>query len=119
VSNIIRAISIRQPYVELILRREKREEYRSRATRIRERVYIYASLTPSQWLEDWQEVSKQKGELPTGAVVGTVEVTDCYWHNGHKCYAYALNNPQRLRVFLKPINQPQPGFWRPQFGGTS
>jgi hypothetical protein len=118
VSNIIRAISIRQPYVELILRGEKREEYRSRATRIRERVYIYASLTPSEWDEDWQEVGKQKGELPTGKVVGTVEVTDCYWHKRHECYAYTLSEPQRLQVFLKSSNQPQPGFWRPQFEGT-
>lgn len=35
---IIRAISIRQPYVEQILRGEKRYEYRSQDTKIRERV---------------------------------------------------------------------------------
>ena len=44
-----RAISIRQPYVELILRRRKTREYRSRRTNIRERVYLYAALRPADW----------------------------------------------------------------------
>ena len=116
--DIVRAISIRQPYVELILQGKKKEEYRSRLTRIRERVYIYASLTPSEWEEDWLKVRKQKGELPTGVIVGTVNIIDCYWHRDEGCYAFVLRQPQRLEEFLKPINQPQPGFWRPQFEGT-
>ncbi|MBI4768802.1 MAG: ASCH domain-containing protein [Deltaproteobacteria bacterium] len=44
---IARAISIRQPWVELILLGKKKAEYRSRPTKIRERVYIYASRTAS------------------------------------------------------------------------
>lgn len=43
---ITRAISIRQPYVEMILRGVKKVEYRSQVTHIRERVYLYASLKP-------------------------------------------------------------------------
>ncbi|MCH8823433.1 MAG: ASCH domain-containing protein [Planctomycetes bacterium] len=50
----MRALSIRQPYAELILRGEKTIEYRSRPTKIiGERFYIYASrkwertLTPT------------------------------------------------------------------------
>ena len=40
----MRALSIRQPYAELILRGIKTVEYRSRRTRIiGERFYIYAS----------------------------------------------------------------------------
>ena len=40
----MRALSIRQPYAELILRGVKTVEYRTRATRIvGERFYIYAS----------------------------------------------------------------------------
>jgi len=43
-SDIMRALSIRQPYAELILRGVKTIEYRSRPTRIiGERFYIYAS----------------------------------------------------------------------------
>ena len=43
----MRALSIRQPYAELILRGIKKIEYRSRPTRIiGERFYIYAARTP-------------------------------------------------------------------------
>ena len=41
-----RALSIRQPYAEQIMRGVKTIEYRSILTHIRGRVYIYASLTP-------------------------------------------------------------------------
>ena len=41
-----RALSIRQPYAEMILRGIKKIEYRTMRTNIRGRVYIYASLTP-------------------------------------------------------------------------
>ena len=40
-----RALSIRQPYAEQILRGTKEIEYRSVKTNIRERIYIYASLS--------------------------------------------------------------------------
>lgn len=43
---IIGAISIRQPYVELILQGKKLKEFRSRRTHIRDRVYLYVSMTP-------------------------------------------------------------------------
>jgi len=44
------ALSIRQPYAELILRGEKRIEYRSRPTKvIGQRFYIYAARTPGKW----------------------------------------------------------------------
>ncbi len=43
----MRALSIRQPYAELILRGIKTIEYRSRRTRITgERIYIYAARKP-------------------------------------------------------------------------
>ena len=45
----MRALSIRQPYAELILRGIKKIEYRSRRTRIiGERFYIYASKGTGQ-----------------------------------------------------------------------
>jgi predicted transcriptional regulator len=53
------ALSIRQPYAELILRGVKTVEYRSRPTRvIGERFYIYAPKRP------WSVVS---GQLPAEA----------------------------------------------------
>lgn len=45
-ATVKRAISIRQPYVEQILRGEKTWEYRSQNTKIRECVYLCASKTP-------------------------------------------------------------------------
>jgi hypothetical protein len=114
-SDIVRAISIRQPWVELILLGKKKAEYRSRQTHIREKVYVYASLTPADWPPAWRSLRKQPGELRTGAILGTVEIVDCRWNDREDCYAYVLRNPKRLRAPLFPKNQPQPGFWRPRF----
>ena len=112
---IQRALSIRQPYVEQILLGKKRIEYRSRPTNIRERVYLYASLTPGGSQADWRHLKKEPGDLPTGVIVGTVEIADCRYDERDACYHYLLKNPQRLAKPLVPHNQPQPGFWHPQF----
>ena len=112
---IIRAISIRQPFVEQILRGTKKAEYRSRRTNIRERVYLYASLRPADWPRGWTQVGKAPGTLPTGVIVGSVEIVGCRWQSGAERYAYVLRNPRRLRKQLIPKNQPQPVFWKPKF----
>jgi hypothetical protein len=70
------AISIRQPYVEDILRGRKPYEYRSRSTKIRGRVYLYASKKPGAE-SDWEHLEMQAGDLPTGVIVGSVEIVDC------------------------------------------
>jgi hypothetical protein len=57
----MRALSIHQPYAEQILRGKKKVEYRSRPTNIRERIYIYASLTPG-YVEDWEGMKMQPGD---------------------------------------------------------
>ena len=57
----MRALSIRQPYAEQILRGTKKIEYRGRPTNIRERVYIYASLTPGD-PEDWDAMKMWPGD---------------------------------------------------------
>lgn len=111
----VRAISIRQPYVELILRGTKTREYRSRPTNIRERVYLYASLRPAEWAADWRKVGKRPGHLPTGVIVGSVEIVDCRWDGRMRCFACVLNAPKRLARHRNPIGQPTPCFWRPRF----
>ena len=73
---IIRAISIRQPYAEAILKGEKIEECRSRKTNIRERVYIYASQTPEN-LEIFEDYEIEKDKVKFGVIIGSVEITDC------------------------------------------
>lgn len=112
---ISRAISIRQPLVEQILRGKKKFEYRSMNTKIRERVYLYASAKPFDDPDLWHQMKLSPGDLPTGVIVGSVEIVDCNWDDDEFCYAYTLANPQRLRAHLTPTNQPQPVFWRPQF----
>ncbi len=71
------ALSIRQPYVELILRGQKAEEYRSRPAKVRGRVYLYASNSPADDPDSWDRVGCAPGHLPTGKLVGTVEVVGC------------------------------------------
>ncbi len=111
---ITRAISIRQPFVEQILRGIKKKEFRSRPTKIRERVYLYAALTPRREPALWRSVGCEPGDLPAGVIVGSVEIADCKQLPTGE-YAYILKNPKRIRKPLSPINQPQPGFWPPQF----
>jgi hypothetical protein len=110
---ITRAISIKQPFVEQILRGTKRYEYRSVPTTIRERVYLYASLKPRPEKELWRGLDKTADQLPKGKIVGSVEIVDCKPHT--EGYKYKLARPKRLRTHLVPLNQPNPIFWRPKF----
>src|SRR5688572_10348552 len=99
----MRALSVRQPYAELIMRGIKTVEYRSRPTRIiGERFFIYASkrklpvasdqLPVKAWSEDlrvealpaWMiELAEQVGMieagalLPTGVIVGSAVIEKC------------------------------------------
>lgn len=106
-----RAISIRQPYVEDILRGKKMFEYRSRPTNIRGRVYIYASLRPG--IDPyWRRMRLEPGSLPTGLILGSVEIVDCL-PDGDGGYKYKLSKPRRYKTALKPKRQPQPCFFFP------
>lgn len=112
---ITRAISIRQPFAESILRGFKNDEYRTVATNIRERVWIYASLKDREdevAARFWRKLKREPGDLPKGVIVGSVEIVDCRPHPIEK-YAYQLANPKRMRP-RKAIGQPCPIFWRPK-----
>lgn len=106
----IRALSIRQPYAELIICGVKKVEYRPMLTNIRERVYIYATKRPGH-PDDWAKMKMKPGDLPSGVIIGTVEVCNCSGEPGD--YKWHLKNPKRLRKHLIPINQPQPSWFRP------
>jgi hypothetical protein len=112
---VVRAISIRQPFVELILRGQKKIEYRSTPTIIRERVYLYASKKPVDWPEAWADLGAEPGELPTGVIVGSVEIVDCKYDHRNDEYHYVLRAPKRFARPLRARNQPQPVWWRPEF----
>ena len=112
---ITRALSIRQPFVELILQGKKKFEYRSMPTNIRERIYLYASLQPGGRSKDQSLTGKTLDGLQKGLIVGTVEIVDCKWDSKNDCYAYELATPKRILKPLKATNQPCPRFWRPTF----
>jgi hypothetical protein len=106
------ALSIRQPYAEQILRGAKKYEYRSTLTKIRRRVLIYASLRPGD-LAAFKKVKAEPGDLPTGLIVGSVEIADCEGTVGD--YRWRLKNPRRIKPPVAPENQPQP-IWFYPFG---
>lgn len=105
-----RAISVRQPYAELILSGEKRFEYRSRPTNIRGRVLLYASMKPAD-TPLWDKLDVTFDELPHGVVVGSVEIVDCLYFANRGDYGYALANARRIRRPYKPNGTPQPLFF--------
>ncbi|MBM3272936.1 ASCH domain-containing protein [Candidatus Kaiserbacteria bacterium] len=102
----LRALSIRQPWAELILRGEKTVECRSQSTNVRGRVYIYASLAKAEPGDEHLD-----GDLPRGVIVGTVEIADCEGGDGE--FEWSLANPQRLAEPLPPQEQPQPVWFYP------
>ena len=106
----MRALSIKQPNAEQILRGKKKIEYRRRPTHIRGRVYIYASLKPEA-VDAWEEINLRPGDLPTGVLVGTVEIKDCTGEPGE--YEWHLAKPERLKRKLKPKKHPQPAWFYP------
>jgi hypothetical protein len=101
-----RALSIRQPYAELIMLGEKTEENRGRATTVRGRIAIYASLS-GEYLEDAEDYQLSLDKLPRGVIIGTVDLFDC--DEGE----WKLRNPQRLATPLKPTAHPQPVWFFP------
>jgi len=106
---LTRAISIRQPFVELILRGEKLYEYRSRPTRLRERVYLYAAKTLNT-VDGFPE--SEALLLPRGFILGSVGITGCE-ETEDGGYAYALAGPLRYEHPMIARGVPQPGFWVP------
>lgn len=101
----MRAISIRQPWADHILDGIKTTEFRSINTRIRGRVYIYASMKPDgkEYVKWWA--------LPTGKIVGSVEIVGSKKIDG--AYHWFLRNPRRLKRPIKPKKHPQPVFFNP------
>ena len=107
---LIRALSVQQPFAELIMTGKKKFEYRSIPTNIRERVYVYASKKSGPE-KRWQNSGYEPGSLPTGVLVGSVEIADCQGTLGD--YAWKLARPKRAKRMLKPKNRPQPVWFRP------
>src|SRR5947208_599124 len=76
----MRALSVRQPWAELILLGHKTVEVRSRRTVLRERVYLYATknrIDPAEEARISGEFGIDVDGLPRGVLVGTVLIVGC------------------------------------------
>ena len=110
----MRALSIRQPWAEQILRGEKKIEYRTVACTkmIGKRIYLYASQRFDQGeLDEYEAMGLQRGDLPTGVIVGTMEIAECDGFEGD--YEWHIRNPERLEKLLEPDKKPQPVWFKP------
>lgn len=111
----LRALSVRQPWAELIMLGDKEIEYRNYPTDVRGIVYIYASATryPAEDEQDMQsEYGLDLNSLPRGVIVGTVEVYDCQ-QGADGGYEWHLRSPTRLSKPLKPKRKPEPSWFFP------
>lgn len=79
------AISIKQPYAELIASGSKRAEYRSRPTNHRGALLVVASKSPA---------NASGAHLPAGVAVCVVNVVGC--RETADGYAWILENPRRV-----------------------
>ncbi len=102
-SNEERAISIWQPWAYAILHLGKDVENRPMRTHYRGRILIQASLTVED--DEDRKLKLDPDELPTGAIVGSVEIVDCIrgskskWANRGQWH-WILENPL---ILAKPI----------------
>jgi hypothetical protein len=105
------ALSVRQPWAELILQGVKVFEYRSFTTHKRGRVMLYASEGQGE-----RERAAMKrlgpGALPTGVIVGSVEIVGSTRLKPGK-HAWSLRRPVRLKRPVAPRRRAQPAFFRP------
>jgi predicted transcriptional regulator len=111
---LFRALSIRQPYAELILRGAKRAEFRTRLTHFRGRVYLYTSkpLGSVEWGLRRGLTIADIERLPRGTIVGSIDLVGCDRLKDGS-YAWRLAKPRRYRSPIVPRGCPQPGFWYP------
>jgi hypothetical protein len=123
------ALSIRQPWAELILRGIKTIEVRSLVTHKRARVHIYASQThadPDDEARVARDYRIDVESLPRGVLVGTIEIVDCRRVRasdsdaagfticrGDVAMGWVLARPLRAKRLRAPTAHPQPMFFRP------
>ncbi len=100
------ALSVRQPWVELILPGRKSIEVRSWTTRHRGLLWLHAGMARERRL--LQRFHLDEKQLTFGALVGRCELTDCIaftpatWDNGAAAITIPAPTPERC----------MPGFWR-------
>lgn len=124
-----RALTIKQPWAELIARGLKTIEVRAQPTKLRERIYIFASAAEMDEAASQRarEFGLKEAEMPRGVIVGTVQIVGClpmvkedvvkagftrdFQPNGE--FSWYLARPKRFKRTLLPKNPPQPHFFKP------
>jgi predicted transcriptional regulator len=109
-NQLMRALAVRQPYAERIIRGSKKIEYRSKPTKLRERVYVYACKN-SDDISEATAYEVKEGRLALGVIIGTVEIRDCRKRRG--VFEWILAKPRRAKQYRKPLGMPQPGIFIP------
>ncbi len=125
----MRALSVRQPWAELIILGHKTIEVRSQRTNIQERVHIYAGKNRIG-AEEEARIAAQVGIdvdlLSRGVLLGTIKIVGCRplqkSDSVAACfeisdvsgfYAWLLVRPQRAVNLQTPKKHPQPVFFNP------
>lgn len=85
---MLRAVSIKQPWVELILRGVKTIEVRSWPTSYRGELWLHAGLRSESVLTPCGGPSVEVDGLPVGAIVGRCEIVDCVAFDDHSWHAW-------------------------------
>jgi hypothetical protein len=112
------ALGIRQPWAELIMRGVKTIELRSSQTKIRGTIYVYASKTLAKTphaIEAAAQAEIATETLPTGTLIGTVEIVDSFPATAEHAeasgvpasllkgkYGWKLANPKRIKSPIVP-----------------
>jgi hypothetical protein len=117
-SELLYALSIKQPWATLLVHGLKTVEVRGWSTRRRGRVLIHAGRRPDRRRQAWERVPaglRQAARL-VGGIVGAAELTDCLvyptvekfvadqarhlnepdWFRGRRLYGFAFANMQPL-----------------------
>lgn len=102
----MKALSIRQPWADMIIYHGKDIENRNWPTKFRGKVHIHAAKAWGREEKKYQEWLVEQfdfqdfGDPLLGGIVGTVEIVDCvtesasWWFQGP--YGFVLENPQPL-----------------------
>jgi hypothetical protein len=109
----MRALSVRQPQAEAIMRGTRKVEHRSGPTHVRGRVLIYAArgrhpaAAEAIMMKAYGIRDVTCDDLDRGVLVGTL---DLYDGDGGKWY---FRDPRRAEKLVRPRNPPQPGWFYP------
>ena len=113
----MKALSIRQPHAEAIMRGVKPIEFRSRLTNVRGRICIYAGLgrysrgDEAEMMAEYGIDDVDCDNLPRGVLIGTVELFDCTGDDGD--FHWHVRKPERAKKQRKPKKHPQPSWFNP------